>query len=440
MKNRSLFCAALTATAIASSLAEESLPIEITLEEITIDTLSEPVTPSKDKLPSSEALEAAPPTSTQSPIDDEKAQDKTDELAPLRKEQERLALENALSKERAAQGNHELRQEIARLKLEKEQLSETLAIAELRLKEEALTEQIAFQRENNELNRQATLAKSKADKASAELKAQQATWSLETGRLEARVKQLESERKLADYAEANPIYLADPLKEDGTLVISDRRISLSGPIWFSTADHIVERINYYNNKNSTYPIFIVIDDSPGGSVMAGMRILKAMEGSSAPVYVVVKSFAASMAAAITTLAERSFAYPNAILLHHQVLAFNFGNLTETREHTRDLEEWWRRLADPVAKKMGISREAFIKQMYQNRSSGDWTEFADQAAKIKWVDHVVENIHETSLLVNPDKQKSNQGAKAQLDDTVIPRLNPKDLLYLYNPDNYYKEAQ
>ena len=38
--------------------------------------------------------------------------------------------------------------------------------------------------------------------------------------------------------------------------------------------------------------------------MAGYRILKAMEASDAPVHVVVKSHAASMAACITTLAEQ----------------------------------------------------------------------------------------------------------------------------------------
>ena len=52
--------------------------------------------------------------------------------------------------------------------------------------------------------------------------------------------------------------------------------------------------------------------------MAGYKILKAMEGSAAPVYVVVKSFAASMAANIATQSKKSFAYPNAIILHHQI--------------------------------------------------------------------------------------------------------------------------
>ena len=106
-----------------------------------------------------------------------------------------------------------------------------------------------------------------------------------------------------------PVYLADPLLKDGTLVISDRRIDLNGPIFSDLADHVTERINYFNNKNEGYPIFIVINDSPGGSVMSGMRIMKAMHGSEAPVYVVVKSFAASMAAALTTLGRTLIRLP-----------------------------------------------------------------------------------------------------------------------------------
>ena len=104
------------------------------------------------------------------------------------------------------------------------------------------------------------------------------------------------------------------------MVISDRRIPLNGPITNETADYVTTRIHFFNNKDPKLPIFIVIDDSPGGSVMAGYRILKAMEGSDAPVHVVVKSFAASMAAAIATLAKHSYAYPNAVILHHQISA------------------------------------------------------------------------------------------------------------------------
>src|SRR5262249_38058956 len=125
-------------------------------------------------------------------------------------------------------------------------------------------------------------------------------------------------------------YTKDPFK-NGTLAISDRRIPLNGVITMATADRITERINYFNNQNREFPIFIVIDESPGGSVAAGYKILRTMRGSQAPVYVVVKSFAASMAAGITTLATRSYAYPNAIILHHQLSSGSMGNLTQQKE-------------------------------------------------------------------------------------------------------------
>ena len=197
--------------------------------------------------------------------------------------------------------------------------------------------------------------------------------------------------------------------------------------------------------------------------MSGYKILKAMHGSQAPVYVVVKQFAASMAACITTLADRSFAYPNAILLHHQLSGGVNGNLTQQREWVDEMEEWWRRLATPVAKKMGMTLDEFITKMYQNDSEGDWEEFADEAQKLKWVDHVIDEIRETSLIRNPDYRRASSATTASYGaesveaatagdrrryagETVdergvpfyrLPRLSPPDLYWLYNPDGYYR---
>ena len=175
-------------------------------------------------------------------------------------------------------------------------------------------------------------------------------------------------------------YTREPLNKDGELVITDRRIALNGVITMGTADFVADRVNYFNNQSSEFPIFLVIDSSPGGSVMAGYKILKTMEGSAAPVYVVVKSFAASMAAGITTLAKHSFAYPNAIILHHQLTNLNAGNPVQQRENLREVEEWWKRLAGPVAAKMGVPLEEFVRQMYAHNSEGDWREFGDAAVK------------------------------------------------------------
>ena len=245
-------------------------------------------------------------------------------------------------------------------------------------------------------------------------------------------------------------YTKEPFK-DGVLTISDRRIALNGPIVMETADEIQERIDYFNNQSAEFPIFIVIDTSPGGSVMAGYKILKAMGGSTAPVYVVVKSFAASMAAGIAALAPKSFAYPNAIIIHHEILKGSFGNLTQQKEGLKDLEEWWRRLATPVAAKMGIPLEEFTRQMYLNSSTGDWKEFGDRAQKLQWVDGIAETIREDSLVKNPDtdskgsKPSVGEYLQAQTDadghrHVILPRLTPVDAYYLYNPDDYYRLAK
>jgi ATP-dependent Clp protease protease subunit len=252
-----------------------------------------------------------------------------------------------------------------------------------------------------------------------------------------------------------PAYPKEPL-QGKKLVLSDRTIALNGVITSKTADSTADRIAYFNNRDAEAPIFIVIDDSPGGSVMAGYKILKAMHGSKAPVYVVVKSFAASMAACLTTQAKKSFAYPNAIIMHHQLSVGVMGNLTQHRENVKDLEEWWRRLADPVAQKMGITRDEFIKRMYEKTSTGDWSEFADDAQKLKWVDVIVEEIEETALLRHPDTLPAPAPtvpmrllpgppltqAQEALDErgkpvVFLPRLNPMDAYWLYNPDSYYR---
>lgn len=265
----------------------------------------------------------------------------------------------------------------------------------------------------------------------------------------------EEARKVA--SKAAPRYLKEPLV-DGTLVISDRRIPFNGPVTDQLATFVCDRIAFYNNQSSEFPIFIVIDSSPGGSIASGYQIQKAMVSSKAPVYVVVKGFAASMAAVIATTAERSYCYPNTILLHHQAsTAFNRSNLTVLKEQIAFTQLWYVRLATPVAKKMGITLDEFVKQMYENDSNGDWQAFGDRAKELKWVDNVVERIEETSVLdILPDAQAASVAVpmparpvrtEAGLSEKVdaqgrayyeLPALqNPFDAYWLYDPRGVYR---
>lgn len=233
-------------------------------------------------------------------------------------------------------------------------------------------------------------------------------------------------------------------KEEKTLHITDRRIKLNGPIITGTADYVCERIHFFNNEAKDQPIFLVIDNCPGGSVMQGYRIVKAIDSSTAPVHVVVKSFAASMAAIITTLADHSYAYPNAIIMHHQMSAGAYGNMTDIEEQLKKLKEWERRLAEPLADKMGITVVQLKERMYKNNKRGNWDEFADEAVKLKWVNNIVNEIREEGTRKRPQgdppqpwwyrfffqDDKGNTYCK-------LPPLEPMDAYMIYNPNNFYR---
>ncbi|MCK5358885.1 MAG: ATP-dependent Clp protease proteolytic subunit, partial [Elusimicrobiales bacterium] len=288
------------------------------------------------------------------------------------------------------------------------------------------------------------LEKKRMDFEMAKLRIAKEKMSLETAKLKIDLDLRSKKKEWKDEANKEPIYLLNPFK-NGVLTISDRRIPLNGSIRRGVADFVTDRIHYFNNKSTKLPIFIVINNSPGGSVMEGFRILKAIETSQAPIHVVVKSYAASMAAAITTLAPHSYAYPNAIILHHQMSSGGWGNMTEMKEQLKNKLEWERRVATPIAKKMGLSLETFRKKMYENNSNADWQEFGDKAKKYKWVNNIAHELRETGLVKNPDASKPAK-AKTRLMEKIddkgqpyvtLPRLSPFDFYYLYNPDNYYR---
>ncbi|CCM10551.1 Peptidase S14 ClpP [Cardinium endosymbiont cEper1 of Encarsia pergandiella] len=270
-------------------------------------------------------------------------------------------------------------------------------------------------------------------------------------RLKSEIEVLEATNTRDKYIQKKPIYLKDPLiKKINTLVLSDRCIELNGTITPWKANYIVDQIHYFNNKNKEYPIFLVIGYSPGGYETAGCNILQAIEYSKAPVYVVVKSFAASMAALITTLAPKSYAYPNAIILHHHPASFLCGNfnLRATKEAYTNLDKTWKRLGGRVAKKMGISLERFNKKLYEKSMYGDWEEYGDQAKKLKWVDYVINSIQNSAISSLPDSAEytfeqfikhyynANPTKTIELsaEEIAYNKLAPHDVNYSYRPDH------
>ncbi len=377
------------------------------------------------------------------------------ELGELKDEKDRLSLENSLVKERMQAELAAAKAELERIDLESDKIRKEMGLEAARMRQRVDVDLLSVKEEEAHLKALNALAEAKVQSelsdlrlVEARMKKERAELEMQVASLHARIVVREKEETLKDQIdfEDEAMYVLDPY-EDGVLRISDRRISLNGVIWGVSAEFVSERINFYNNQSSEYPIFLVIDSSPGGSVMAGYQILKAMQGSEAPVYVIVKSYAASMAAVIATTAERSYAYENAVILHHQLGWYGVtGNLTQQREYADEAQEWWRRLAKPVAKKMGLSLEEFIAMMYEKNSNGDWSEFADVAKQYGWIDEVVDRVWETSVVRNPDRFDAGFFVRYQLEEHLdedgrsfveLPRLEPFDFYFLYDRSDYYR---
>jgi len=359
----------------------------------------------------------------------------TNELSKMELQKKNIEVTGALAKAKQDEDLAALRNEMERLKTESD-----LAAARRAKESEALRIQAEEVNTKNAVQ-MAKLAEMKSAIETAKLQR-----DTEIAQTKSLLELVDTKRAGKNKVDKDMPYKKNPF-ENGVLEITDRRIPLNGPIYDGSADEVITRIEFYNNQSTEYPIFIVIDSSPGGSVMSGERILRAMKASKAPIYVVVKSFAASMAACITTLAPHSYIYPNAMMLHHQPSSGIQGNLTQQREQLVIGEEWGHRLMTPVAEKLGLSEKKFVEEMYKNNSEGNWMVFGNKAKELKWVDNVAPEARELSVtdiappappkpmpaIIRMEEERDAQGRPF----VRMPRLLPCDMWFIYNPDNYYR---
>jgi len=301
--------------------------------------------------------------------------------------------------------------------------------------------------EKSQLNLKTSIANVKATLASGEKDARRAEFeadvklasaqaAVEYARLEKVGEIARLQKKVIETTSGKIEYPLEPLAE-GVLRISDRRIPFNGIVDETLAKFVCDRIAFYNALDKKAPIFIVIERSPGGSVMSGYQILQAMESSQAPVYVVVKGYAASMAAIITTMAKQSYVYPQTVVLHHQASTSLSGNQTQLEQQLKWSKIWCDRIFVKVANKMGITVDEFVSKMYAAVSTGDWKVLGTEAVKLKWVTHVVDRMTEEGV--------NNTAAAPALGEikpdglngtTALNPLTPFDIWWIYDPSTEF----
>ncbi len=301
--------------------------------------------------------------------------------------------------------------------------------------------------EKSQLNLKTSIANVKATLASGEKDARRAEFeadvklasaqaAVEYARLEKVGEIARLQKKVIETTSGKIEYPLEPLAA-GVLRISDRRIPFNGIVDETLAKFVCDRIAFYNALDKNAPIFIVIDRSPGGSVMSGYQILQAMESSQAPVYVVVKGYAASMAAIITTMAKQSYVYPQTVVLHHQASTSLSGNQTQLEQQLKWSKIWCDRIFVKVANKMGITVDEFVSKMYAAVSTGDWKVLGTEAVKLKWVTHVVDRMTEEGVnntaavpalgAIKPDGLNGT---------TALNPLTPFDIWWIYDPSTEF----
>ena len=362
-------------------------------------------------------------------------------MADLAAEKQKLETERALDQLRLQRELAEL--ESAKLRITAENEHSTLLLAK-----EALTHQAAQLASGQELEQM------EAELKKINLQHQLAMQALTNEHAEAEQALAELQMKM-DLRDKTDLSLTRTNKDvpyrdqpfvDGTLYVSDRRIDLGEVVIEGSGKYVADRIDFFNNQSPEAPIFLVIDDCVGGSVMEGSRIINAIQSSEAPVHVVVKTYAASMAAVILAHAENSYALPGAIMMHHQMISYAMGNATEFAEELEDMKRWQARLLQPLLTRMGLTPEEFTAKLYEKSSTGLWRVFGDEAADLKWVNHLATEFREEGVTARPeggppdpwyfdlfDFKEDEKGRPY----VVLPRLRPMDFYFIYNPDNYYR---
>lgn len=123
-----------------------------------------------------------------------------------------------------------------------------------------------------------------------------------------------------------------------TRLLKDRIILCTGEITDELAESVVAQILYLEAENQEKPIQLLIN-SPGGSVLAGLSIISAMQTVSCPVYTTVIGLAASMGIVIAASGEKGHrsVYNLARIMIHQVSGGQNGNVQDVRVNYKEME-------------------------------------------------------------------------------------------------------
>lgn len=169
---------------------------------------------------------------------------------------------------------------------------------------------------------------------------------------------------------------------DGSDTVNNASITLYDEVTNGSANEVIEKIHKANRESSEGPIALYIN-SPGGSVIAGMRILDAMAASKRPITTVCISLCASMGGVLFLHGAHRVALPSSIILFHDGQASAQNTSDKLYSEVELFKKIDAQLESDLAAITGLSIEDV-----HNRESQDWWMLAPEAKKLHIVDEVI----------------------------------------------------
>lgn len=190
-----------------------------------------------------------------------------------------------------------------------------------------------------------------------------------------------------------------------------RTVRLDGEVSGGSIESLVSEIEVLN-QISAEPITLVVN-SPGGSVLAGLNLVNAMESSPAPIHTVCDAWAMSMGAVIVAAGDHRTATEGCFFMIHEVAVGAPGG--QTIEHIKwtdsviNVEEL---LVGLLAKYSGLAApDVRALMQYETFWSGE------EATRLGFFDQYVSGGRDREPRVLPDDLRPENRMKRSLADKL-----------------------
>ena len=170
---------------------------------------------------------------------------------------------------------------------------------------------------------------------------------------------------------------------DGSSSDQFSELTLYDEVGPATADQLIKGIHRANKEGKPNDPIALYINSPGGSVIAGLRILDAMKASKRPITTVCVSACFSMAGIIFISGDHRVMLPHSLVLLHDGQSGAQGTTAKVYSEIAVFQKLDNDLEQIVCKITGLSQ-----QEVRDREAKDWWLDATESVKYHVADEIV----------------------------------------------------